>query len=58
MQEYRFLLDIALILLCTKGFGLITRKFQMPQVVGALLGGLLTATSVSISVETLIEDGF
>lgn len=36
-----FLLDLALILLCTKVLGLITRTFQMPQVVGALLAGLL-----------------
>jgi len=36
-----FLLDIALILLSTKVFGLITKKFRMPQVVGALLAGIL-----------------
>jgi Kef-type K+ transport system membrane component KefB len=39
--SYHFLLDLALILLSTKVFGLITRKFQMPQVVGALLAGLI-----------------
>ena len=41
MLSYRFLLDLALILLSTKVLGLITRKFQMPQVVGALLAGLI-----------------
>ena len=41
MQSYNFLLDIALILLSTKVFGLITKKFHMPQVVGALLAGLI-----------------
>ena len=33
--------DIALILLSTKGLGLVTKKFSMPQVVGALLAGLV-----------------
>ena len=39
--SYNFLLDLALILLSTKVLGLITRKVHMPQVVGALLAGLL-----------------
>lgn len=41
MNSYNFLLDLALILLSTKLFGLMTRKFSMPQVVGALLAGLI-----------------
>lgn len=41
MEGYGFLMDLALILLSTKVFGLITRKFHMPQVVGALLAGLI-----------------
>lgn len=41
MESYQFLLDIAVILLCTKLLGLVSRKFNMPQVVGALLAGLL-----------------
>lgn len=41
MEEYRYLLDVAIILLSTKVFGLATRKVQMPQVVGALLAGLV-----------------
>lgn len=40
-MEYSFLLDIALILLSTKLLGMLTRKIQLPQVVGALLAGLL-----------------
>ena len=40
-MSYHFLLDLALILLSTKILGLIAQKFQMPQVVGALLAGLL-----------------
>ncbi len=41
MNEYGFLLSIALILLSTKLFGLVTRRFKLPQVVGALLAGLI-----------------
>lgn len=41
MESYNYILDIALILISTKLFGLISRKFQMPQVVGALLAGLI-----------------
>ena len=40
-MSYHYLLDLALILLSTKVLGIATRKFQMPQVVGALLAGLL-----------------
>ena len=35
------MLDLALILASTKVLGIVTRKFQMPQVVGALLAGLI-----------------
>ena len=45
-MSYHFLLDLALILISTKIFGLITRKFQMPQVVGALLAGLILGPAV------------
>lgn len=41
MDSYRYLLDLAIILLSTKVLGLLTKKVQMPQVVGALLAGLL-----------------
>lgn len=41
MLSYNYLLDIALILLCTKFLGLFTRRLQMPQVVGALLAGII-----------------
>lgn len=41
METYKYLLDLAIILLCTKALGLATRKVQMPQVVGALLAGVL-----------------
>ena len=41
MESYRYLLDVALIVLSTKVFGLLTRRIEMPQVVGALVAGLL-----------------
>lgn len=41
MNEYGYLLSIAIILLSTKFLGLLTQKFRMPQVVGALIAGLL-----------------
>ena len=40
------MLDLALILLSTKVLGLVTKRFQMPQVVGALLAGLLLGPAV------------
>lgn len=47
MNSYSYLLDLAIILLCTKLLGLATRKVQMPQVVGALLAGLLLGPAVA-----------
>jgi Kef-type K+ transport system membrane component KefB len=41
MESYGFLMDLALILISTKVLGLITKRIQMPQVVGALLAGLI-----------------
>ena len=41
MDAYRYLLDLAIILLSTKVLGLLTKRVQMPQVVGALLAGLI-----------------
>lgn len=41
MESYKYLLDIALILISTKLLGLLTRRIQLPQVVGALIAGLL-----------------
>ncbi|MGL5577043.1 MAG: cation:proton antiporter, partial [Sarcina sp.] len=40
-MSHKFLLDIAIILLSTKLLGLVTKKLHMPQVVGALLAGLI-----------------
>lgn len=41
MMSYEYLFDIAIILLSTKLLGLVTKKFKMPQVVGALLAGVV-----------------
>lgn len=41
LDGYKFLLDLGLILLSTKVLGLLTKKFHMPQVVGALMAGLI-----------------
>lgn len=41
MESYNFLFIIAVILLSTKIFGLLSQKVNMPQVVGALLVGIL-----------------
>lgn len=46
MQSYEFLLIIAVILLSTKVFGLISERVHMPQVVGALLAGVVLGPSV------------
>ncbi len=46
MEEYGYLWQLALILASTKLFGLVTKRFKMPQVVGALLAGLLLGPAV------------
>lgn len=40
-MSYGYLLDLALILLSTKVLSLVTKRFKLPQVVGALLAGLI-----------------
>ncbi len=46
MLSYEFLFDLALILISTKLFGLITKKVRMPQVVGALVAGVVLGPAV------------
>lgn len=46
MESYKYLFDLALILLSTKLLGLVTKKFNMPQVVGALLAGVILGPAV------------
>lgn len=45
MESYNFLLFLAIILLSTKFLGMISRKVRMPQVVGALVAGVLLGPS-------------
>lgn len=45
MESYNFLLFLAIILLTTKILGLISRKVHMPQVVGALMAGIVLGPS-------------
>ena len=45
MESYDFLLFVAIILLSTKIFSLLSKKVNMPQVVGALLVGVLLGPS-------------
>ena len=40
-MDLHYLLFIALILMSTKVFGLMTKKINLPQVVGALAAGLV-----------------
>ena len=40
-MNYHFLFEIAVVLLSTKVLGIVTKRFALPQVVGALLAGLL-----------------
>ncbi|MFI3213470.1 MAG: cation:proton antiporter [Eubacteriales bacterium] len=41
MESYGFIFDLAMILLTTKLMGLLSKNFHLPQVVGALLAGLI-----------------
>ena len=45
-MEYNYLLSLCAILLSTKIFSLISRRAQLPQVVGALMAGLLFGPAV------------
>ena len=45
MESYTYLLVLALILLSTKLLGLATEKIHMPQVVGALIAGIVLGPS-------------
>lgn len=45
MESYEFLLTLAIILLSTKVFGLLTERVHLPQVVGAILAGVILGPS-------------
>lgn len=54
MLNYKFLLSLAFILISTKMLGLASRKIKMPQVVGALLAGLILGPSILNIVEETV----
>ncbi len=45
-MDYRFLLDLAIILFFTKAFGLLAKKLGLPQVVGMLIAGILVGPAI------------
>lgn len=45
-MDYRFLLDLAIILFATKILGLVMKKVGLPQVVGALVAGILVGPAI------------
>lgn len=45
MESYNFLLFLAIILISTKVLGLVSKRVHMPQVVGALLAGIILGPS-------------
>ena len=56
-MSYHYLFELALILLSTKVLGIITKRFALPQVVGALLAGLIMGPAMlNILQETDLMD--
>ena len=56
-MDYHFLFEIAVILLSTKVLGIVTKRFALPQVVGALLAGLLLGPAMlGVLQETALMD--
>lgn len=41
LESYHYLIELSIILISTKVLGILTKKFAMPQVVGALIAGLV-----------------
>lgn len=46
MEPYAIFLDLAIIIVAAKGFGLVARKLKAPQVVGEIVAGLIIGPSV------------
>ncbi|BAK97234.1 putative Na(+)/H(+) antiporter [Oscillibacter valericigenes Sjm18-20] len=46
MESYQYVFDVAMIILVTKIFGIMSKRVDMPQVVGSLIAGLLLGPSV------------
>ena len=45
MESFNFLLFLAIILVSTKVLGIFSKKVKMPQVVGALVAGVILGPS-------------
>ena len=45
-MEYRILLDLAIIIVFAKVFGIIARYLKAPQVVGQIIAGLIIGPSI------------
>ena len=45
-MDYRFFLDLAIILFAAKGLGLLMKKLGLPQVVGMLIAGILIGPAI------------
>ena len=52
-MDYKFLLDIGLIILVVKLFTVLTQRIQMPRVLGGLIAGILIKVII-LSVVALI----
>ncbi|BAK97232.1 putative Na(+)/H(+) antiporter [Oscillibacter valericigenes Sjm18-20] len=46
MESYQYVFDVAIILLTTKIFGIMSKRVDLPQVVGSLIAGLLLGPSI------------
>lgn len=58
MDSYRFVFDVAVILLTTKLFAMLTKRVDLPQVVGALVAGMILGPSmlgIVVSTEFLVQ---
>ena len=58
LAEFKYLLVLAAILLTTKLLGLFSRRIQLPQVVGALVAGVLLGPVVNAFMGVGTADGF
>ena len=58
LAEFRYLLVLAAILITTKLLGLFSRRIQLPQVVGALVAGVLLGPIVNAFMGVGTADGF
>lgn len=46
MENYLVLKDLAIIIIAAKLFGIVSRKFKAPQVVGEIIAGLIIGPSI------------